>query len=163
MGYKYPYIPDKRMYAAVMGACSYIRETGWFNRAVRYYADQYDVDEEELARHIRARQAAGRKGKPSANKGRKFKWFIVVSTCFTEAHGETFASNPQVLKGLTPSSVLRRFLESDEKETIQNDYGGSFSPQISHTTIGTFDAKEDAENALKEWKRLATDRGLSVN
>lgn len=163
MGYKYPYIPDKRMYAAVMGACSYIRETGWFNRAVRYYADKYDVDEEELAMHIRARQAAGRKGKPSANKGRKFKWFIVVSTCFTEAQGETFASNPQVLKGLTPSSVLRRFLESDEKETIQNDYGGSFSPWISHTTIGTFDAKEDAENALKEWERLATDRGLSVN
>ena len=163
MGYKYPYIPDKRMYAAVMGACSYIRETGWFNRAVRYYADQYDVDEEELARHIRARQAAGRKGKPSANKGRKFKWFIVVSTCFTEAHGENFASNPQILKGLTSDSVERRFLESDEKETIQNDYGGSFSPRISHMTLGEFDTKEDAENSLKKWKRLATDTGLSVN
>lgn len=34
MSSKYPYISDKRMYAAVMNACKYIRETGYFNKAI---------------------------------------------------------------------------------------------------------------------------------
>ena len=44
--YKYPYIKGgKAMVAAVLGACSYIRETGYFNRAVTYYANKYNVSE----------------------------------------------------------------------------------------------------------------------
>lgn len=73
MAYKYPFIPDKTMYAAVMGACSYIRETGYFNKAVKYYANKYGVDEDELAKHVRARQGAGQKGKT-----RKYKHFVCI-------------------------------------------------------------------------------------
>lgn len=47
--YKYPFIKGgKAMVAAVLGACSYIRETGYFNKAVRYYSEKYDVDPDEL-------------------------------------------------------------------------------------------------------------------
>ena len=64
--YKYPYIP-RDYYPAVIQACKMIRETGWFNKAVSYYARQYDLDETELAFHIRKRQAAGQKGKRRTN------------------------------------------------------------------------------------------------
>lgn len=74
MAYKYPYIADKKMYAAVMGACSYIRETGYFNKAVSYYADKYGVDAAELEAHIRQRQGAGQKGKT-----RKYKYYVIVA------------------------------------------------------------------------------------
>ena len=67
MAYKYPFIPDKRMYAAVMGACKYIRETGYFNKAVQYNADKFGVDPNELEKEIRKRQSAGQKGKSSKN------------------------------------------------------------------------------------------------
>ena len=60
---RYPYIADKEMYAAVMGACSMIREMGYFHKAVSYYASRYGVDEDELAAHIRARQGVGQHGK----------------------------------------------------------------------------------------------------
>lgn len=72
MAYKYPYISDKKMYAAVMGACSYIRDKGYFNKAVSYYANKYGVDPDELAEEIRKRQGAGQKGKT-----RKYKYYLV--------------------------------------------------------------------------------------
>lgn len=50
---KLPYIPNKDMYAAVMGACSMIRETGKFWTAVNYYADKHNVDKEEMIEYIR--------------------------------------------------------------------------------------------------------------
>ena len=64
---KYPYIQNKKMYAAVMGACKWIRQDGYFNKAVKYYADKFNVDEKELENHIRARQSAGQKGKKRGN------------------------------------------------------------------------------------------------
>ena len=70
---KYPYIADKNMYAAVMGACSWIREKGYFNKAVAYYSDRYRVDPDKLAKEIRKRQGAGQKG-----KGTSFKFYLVV-------------------------------------------------------------------------------------
>lgn len=73
MANRYPYISDKKMYAAVMGACSYIRDKGYFNKAVSYYADKYGVDPDELAKEIRKRQGAGQKGKT-----RKYKYYLVV-------------------------------------------------------------------------------------
>ena len=72
MSYKYPYIP-KEYYAATMFACKLIREYGTFNRAISTAAGHYDVNEDELAKHVRARQAAGQKGK----KRGKMQWFIV--------------------------------------------------------------------------------------
>lgn len=150
MAYRYPYIADKKMYAAVMGACSYIRAKGYFNKAVSYYADKYGVDEKELAQHIRARQGAGQKGKKSNNAGRKYKWFIVVRTCWTDASGETDYSEPQVLKGLTAKSVVSRFSEADWNYTVRMDYGGSYAPVVGHKAIAEFETETEAKEALKQ-------------
>ena len=68
--YKYPYIADPDMYKAVMGACSWIRKDGYFNKAVSYYSRYYGVDADELAAEIRKRQAAGQRGKT-------YSWFVV--------------------------------------------------------------------------------------
>ena len=63
---KYPYIP-RDYYPAVIQASKMIRKTGWFNKAVSYYAQKYDLDETKLAFHIRKRQGAGQKGKKITN------------------------------------------------------------------------------------------------
>lgn len=60
---KYPYIPNKKLFAAVMGACSYIRDTGYFNKACEYYADKYGLKVEDVEREVRKRQSVGRKNK----------------------------------------------------------------------------------------------------
>jgi len=147
--YKYPYIADKEMYAAVMGACSWIREKGYFNKAVDYYAKKYGVDKTELAKHIRERQSVGQKGKTAHNKGKKYKWFIVARTCWTDASGETEYSDFEILKGLSGKSVVRRYSEADWKYTVRMDYGGSYAPVIGHKAIAEFETEEEAEKALK--------------
>lgn len=60
--HKYPFIP-KPYYAAVMFAAKMIRENGYFNKAIQQAAKYYGVDPSELEKHVRARQAAGQKGK----------------------------------------------------------------------------------------------------
>lgn len=59
---KYPWIP-KEYYAAVMFACKMLRENGFFNRSITTAANYYGVDPDVLAKHVRARQAAGQRGK----------------------------------------------------------------------------------------------------
>lgn len=71
---KYPWIP-KEYYAAVMYACKLIRDNGNYNKSIRIASNYYDVDEDTLSKHVRARQAAGQKGKT-----RKYKYY--VSLCF---------------------------------------------------------------------------------
>lgn len=151
--YKYPFIP-REYYPAVMGACKMIRETGYFNKAVSFYADKYNVDRDELEKHIRARQSAGQKGKKSNNSGRKYKYFIVVETCWCEADGVTSYSNPAVLRGLSSESVVRRFIDSDWYFTVRNDYGGSYAPVRGHVAIAEFQTKEEAEKALPSWETI---------
>ena len=151
---KYPYIPDKRMFAAVMGACSYIRETGYFNKAVSFYAEKYHVDEKELADHIRARQAAGQKGRASASKGRKFKWFFVCETIATDADPVPTYNSPQIVRGLTPQTVEHRYTENDFYRTMKADYGGNYAEQYSHVVIASFDSKKEAEKYLPSWREF---------
>lgn len=74
MSRKLPYISDKKLYAAVMGACSWIRETGYFNKATQYYADEYGVDVEEVRKYVRIAQGNGQKKAPK----RKYKWYVVL-------------------------------------------------------------------------------------
>ena len=150
--YKYPFIPDKRMYAAVMGACSYIRKTGYFNRAVSYYADKYDVDADELEKHIRARQAAGQRGKKSPNAGKKYKWFLVCRTSWSDASGSTWYSEPAIVKGLSCRTVEKRFSDGDFYETMRNDYGGPYAPVVGHVAVAEFPAEADAAGALPNWR-----------
>jgi hypothetical protein len=62
MTYKYPYIP-KDYYPAVMLACKIIRERKAFHWAINSAVKYYGVDQEELERYVRARQAAGQRGR----------------------------------------------------------------------------------------------------
>ena len=66
------------MYAAVMGACSWIRESGYFNKATKYYADKYGVDVDELRKYVRTAQGNGQKQAAKKEK-RKYYWFVVVA------------------------------------------------------------------------------------
>lgn len=155
---KYPYIHDKKMFAAVMGACSYIRETGYFNKAVSYYADKYSVDEKELAAHIRARQAAGQKGRTSPSKGRKYRWFIVCEVVSSEYCPEPTFNSPRIVRGLTPETVERKYSDSDFQRTMLEDYGGVFAPLYDHQVIASFDSKEEAEKNLPHWRHFIKER-----
>ena len=75
--HKLPYIADKKMYAAVMGACSYVRDTGYFNKATSYYADKYNVDVEEVRRYVRIAQGNGQK-QAAKRKKWEYKWYVVI-------------------------------------------------------------------------------------
>lgn len=158
MAYKYPYISDKKMYAAVMGACKYIRETGYFNKAVRYYAERYGVNEKELEKQIRLRQSAGQKGKAGSSAGKTYKWFIVVETCHSDAAYEYSISDPQVLKGISSASVVRRFSDNDWRRTTRDDYGGSYAPVYRHEAIAEFDTESEARKQLSDWRKYAKEK-----
>lgn len=67
--YKYPYIPYE-YYGAVMMACRMIREDGFFNKDTEIAANYFDVDVDEVRKHVRKRQGAGQRGKT-----RKYKWY----------------------------------------------------------------------------------------
>lgn len=154
--YKYPYIKGgKAMVAAVLGACSYIRKTGYFNKAVKYYANKYNVDEEELAANIRERQGAGQKGKKSKSQGRKYHWFIVCEQSWSDAEGYSDYYRPQILKGLSEKTIKSRFCESDNKRTMREDTGSSYSPVYNHIVIAEFDSEEQAREAFPKWEELA--------
>lgn len=70
MGERYPYIP-KEYYSAVLCACACIRKYGTFNRAVKYAAEKYDLNEEKIAKYVRQRQGAGQRGKT-----REYRYFV---------------------------------------------------------------------------------------
>ena len=152
MPHKYPFIPDKRMYAAVMGACSYIRETGYFNKAVSYYADKYNVDEDDLAKHIRARQSAGQRGRTSSAKGKKYKWFIVSDVYYCDAYGEEEPTNHRIERGISKDSILNRHFESDLRFSRANDYGGSYAPSRTTLCSAGYSTEQEALDALEKMK-----------
>ena len=155
-GYKYPYIADKTMYAAVMGACKYIRETGYFHKAVSYYADKYGVDEDELERHIRARQAAGRKGGTSASKGKKYKWFLVASVVDSCEGSQRVVNKFEVVKGLSKESVEKKYTDYDFKRTMREDYGGYYAPHYYHWVAKEFEiepSENEVRKAMEDYKK----------
>lgn len=156
--YKYPLIKGgKAMVAATLGACSWIRTSGNFNRAISYYANKYGVDRDELEANVRARQAAGQKGRKPATKGRTFKWFLVCEVSWSDAAPEKNYCDPQVLKGLSKKTVERRFVDQDWKKSAMNDYGGSYAPVFHHEAIAEFDSEADALNALPNWQEYLTE------
>ena len=98
--YKYPYIADPDMYKAVMGACSWIRKDGYFNKSVSYYSRYYGVDADELAAEIRKRQAAGQRG-----KSRPMYWWVAYPFYYNGDWGEYDYCPPVVVKGASESNV----------------------------------------------------------
>lgn len=146
--YKYPYIADKKMYAAVMNACKYIRETGYFNKAVSYNAQRFGVDPDELAKEIRKRQSAGQKAKSKTEK-RKYKYFIVLSIVESCEGSERYVDKAFVAKGLSKDSVDKKYIDLDFRRTRAADTGSYYSPCYLHETIKEFDTKEEADSYLQ--------------
>ena len=144
-GYKYPYIPNKRMYAAVMGACKWIRQSGYFNKAVSYYADKYNVDADELAKHIRARQGAGQKGK----KRGTYKYYVVLTWESCDADGVAHLYGIDIKKALTPSNAKGSWFNYNRSQ----DYGGSYALFRFDEVYREYQTKKEADekcHALKD-------------
>ena len=135
-----------------MFACKLIRETGYFNKAVEEAADYYNVDEDELKRHIRERQAAGQKGKA---KGRKYRWFILSRYELSDALSFCEYGDYDIIRATSYTNAILHFAEADERETMRRDYGGSYAPEIGHIVIGEHDGyetKSEAVTALEQIK-----------
>lgn len=149
MAYKYPFIPDKRMYAAVMGACSYIRDTGYFNKAISYYAHKYGVNESELEKHVRARQGAGQKAANKSKPKRVYKWFAVEYSMGNERNGacyfEPLEAQYCVARGIRADTVKDRLSKHD-------DYMSEYSPVHWFGRVEECETEEAAYQRISEWK-----------
>ena len=143
---KLPYIPNKKLYAAVMGACSYIRATGYFNKAVHYYADKYNVSVDDVIRYVRIAQGNGQR---MSTKKRKYYWFAVEYSYAGERLGRVnyFVkdwADYAVVKATSETNAIRRISRDD-------DYS-----ELGHWTavgrIKQFDTEEDAIGCCRKWK-----------
>lgn len=138
---KYPWIPQE-YYSAVMFACKMIRENGMFNRAIETSANYYNVDGDELEKHVRARQAAGQRGKQRG----EMKWFAVVGMYGNDANGAD-EYECKIVRGKSYETVSRRFLIEDARFNAANDYGGSYAPFQEHHVYGPYDTRDEAQKA----------------
>lgn len=144
-GNRYPWVP-REYYPAVMFACKMIRENGFFNKAIETAADYYGIDPGKLERHVRARQAAGQRGK----KRGPMKWFVAGRYFGSDGSGFSL-EEAEVVRGLTLDSVERRFSEDDMAFCKANDCGSSYSLARYHVIHGPFDTKAEAEEYAREW------------
>ena len=140
----FPYIADKKMYAAVMGACSYIREKGWFNKAVSYYSKKYGVDSDELAQHIRARQSVGQRNKHTSPKERRY--FCCVHTV-ESGYRYTFADTVTIRKCVSAETAADAHIK--DQVWGQSDNAYRFEYYIIIGDKKGYVKKEDAE--LIKW------------
>lgn len=143
-----PYIPNKKLYAAVMGACSYVRDTGYFNKAVSYYADKYGVSESDLAKYVRMAQSDGQKKANKTKPARRYYWFAVEYSMGNERNGAAYfeptLAQYTVAKGLTADTVKNRLSKHD-------DYISEYSPCHWFGRVERFDTQEQAERKINEW------------
>ena len=151
MAYKYPYIANPKMYAAVMYACKLIRETKCFNKAVQIASDTYGVDEEKVKKHIRERQSAGQKNKIT---GRKYRWYVLCKIYDIDADVDESMNlgNCSIIRATSYENAAKHFSEVDWRETYENDCGGNYAPCVSHVVVldeQGYSTKAEAQNALK--------------
>ena len=146
---KLPYIPNKKLYAAVMGACSYVRSTGWFNKATEYYADKYGVDIEDVKKYVRMAQGKGQKRNNAKSAPRKYFWFAVEYSMGNERNGEAYfeplIAAYAVKRGLSARTVTNRMSEHD-------DYASEYSPCHWFGRVEGFETKEEAEATVEKWR-----------
>ena len=149
---KLPYIPDKRLYAAVMGACSYVRDTGWFNKAVNYYADKYGVDSDDVAKYVRMAQSNGQKKAAKEKPTRKYKWFAVEYSMGNERNGGAYFE-----KAYAEYALKRGISEETVKRSLsrEDDYISEYSPCHWFGRVEGFDNEEQAVKRIEEWRSEA--------
>lgn len=137
---KYPYVADKKMYAAMMFACKMIRENGWFNKAIYTAANWYKVDKDKLEKVVRERQSAGQKAKA---KPRKYKWFTCV--VLHSIDGGLFVKNPHIKKGLSKDNVEKMI------DSYYSD-GSYFHEDFIHVLKEYKNQKEAQENLNSDYE-----------
>lgn len=151
---KLPYIPDKRLYAAVMGACSWIRESGYFNKATEYYAEKYDVPLDDVQRYVRMAQANGQRKAAKNNKPRKYLWFAVEYSMGNERNGccyfEPLEAQYCIKKGLSARTVQNSLSAHD-------DLASEYAPLHWFGRTEGFETKLEAVETVEKWRN---ERGL---
>ena len=147
MAYKYPFIKGgKAMVAATLGACSYIRDTGYFNKAISYYADKYNVDYDELAKNVRDRQAAGQR---ASKQKRTYHYFAVEYSMGNERCGcdyfQPLEAQYCVAKGVSAETVKRRLSRRD-------DYISEYAPCHWFGRVQECESEQAAYDLVETWK-----------
>lgn len=138
MSSQYPWVPPE-YYPAVKYACKLIRETGWRNKAIHQAAAYYNVDEDQLAKHVTARSASGRR----PTKGYKMKYFVIrtVTTSAEDIYVYGDHSDEQafcryeVFRGKSEETVLRRCSDDNHIFNYQNDTGSDYSSLCRYSEI----------------------------
>lgn len=160
-GHKYPYIP-KKYYKPVMFACKMIRETGYFNKAINTAARYYGVDADEVAKHVRARQGAGQKGK---TRSYNIYGIVALRSCIgghdldEHAHWsyfeEDFKQNTifSIKKATSESNAIKAMRAQLDECNIYRGIGGDYYIPIK---VFTFDSEEQAKSRLQslEWEPI---------
>ena len=155
--YKYPYINDKRLYAAVMCACKMIRENGWFNKAVEYAAETYGFEFDKVAEEVRKRQAAGRRASEEEKKERgektTYKWFIYCIARASDARVDPLWDTRHLLRVRRSHSAdkLKKWLADLTFEWSKREYTGSNYDIYYHSDVyGEYGTKAEAEAHIRE-------------
>ena len=142
--YKYPYIP-KEYYAAVMFACKMIRENGNFNKAVKIAAIYYDVDEQDVKKHVRARQSAGQKG--TTRKYKYYKYAVFKGALYgDEGYCTWWGLSTQFVFSNLIYGVIKASSESNAQIQLGEKYERRFEDALLTVGFKEFDKKSDAEN-----------------
>lgn len=150
MAYKYPYI-SREYYAAVMFACKMIRQNGYFNKAIQKAADYYGVDEDKLAKHVRARQGAGQKGTT-----RKYKWYLLltVEDCMAPDDCGTMNSwfyyTEKDWRDHSHKTIVKATSRENAKKQAHGYSAGEFEPFDSVKYIEEYDTEEEAQERKKK-------------
>lgn len=122
--HKYPFIADKTMYAALMGALSMVKSTkAEPERAAAFYAQKYKVDEKELRKHLLDRIDAEQGFHDNMKNGKRYYWFIVQrireeSSPFRQRVIGDF----RLIRALTARNAqFQGCLPSDDKDTSNDN------------------------------------------
>lgn len=140
---KYPYIADPQLYAAVKCACRMIRETGYFNKACQYAADEYGFNFEDIAKEVRKRQAAGQKGS-------KFYYF----TCCRGLFYSWDTSNDFISKKFVKRAKCKENIIEPFRSHVEGGILDLYKVFKQYNTKK--EAEENLENDFKEYAEKHT-------
>lgn len=147
---KYPYIPNKKLYAAVMCACSYIRETGYFNKACEYAADKYGVDAEDVASEVRKRQSVGRKNK---YKKITYKYYAVEYSIGYGERNNYFQNCSNYVATVKRASSAENAMKQITKEEDKDIYApNEWKERVAYFgRIEEFKTQKEAQECVNRW------------
>lgn len=145
---KYPYIPDKKLYAAVMFACKMIRENEFFNRDCSVAANYYGVSEDDVRKEVRRRQAAGQTG----IKRKKYKYYVVefsvggANPDYEIAWFDEVSAQYTVCKATSKENAMSQVSRKYDRDPL-----GEYGPIAYFRRVEEFKTKEQAKKIAYQW------------